>query len=280
MVPYGVRPVVALGLAAVALLVPAGVGKAAVDPFRQPALRAYLAHRSGQVSAAVYDITRGVTYLYRPNVREQTASIMKVDILATLLHERQRSGAGLTSAQQSLAQDMIEDSDNDDAQKLWDEEGGSTAVDAFDAQAGMDQTTPDAAGYWGLSWTTARDQVKLLRRVMTPNHLLDFRSRAYEYELMRHVVASQRWGVSAGVGGDATVALKNGWLPLHRGDWQVNSIGKVAGSRHRYLIAVLTSGQPTEGYGIAIIQRISAATWRALGTRSGVHSRLAGSEGA
>jgi beta-lactamase class A len=267
MVPHGVRPVAALGLAAVAVLVPVRVGKAAVNPFKRPSLRAYLAHRGGRVSAPVYDITRGTTYLYGPNVREQTASIMKVDILATLLHERQRSGLGLSPAQQSLARDMIEESDNDDAQKLWDQEGGSTAVDSFDVQAGMDQTTPDAAGYWGLSWPTARDQLELLRRVMTPNPLLDFRSRAYEYELMRHVVASQRWGVSAGVGRDATVALKNGWLPLHRGDWQVNSIGKVAGSRHRYLIAVLTSGQPTEGYGIATIQRISAATWRALGSR-------------
>ncbi len=257
----------ATAIAGFAVLVSAGPSLAAVDPFANDSLRNYLAHRRGDVSAAVYDITRGTTYVYRPNVPEQTASIMKVDILATLLHERQRSGLGLSPAQQSLAREMIEDSDNDDAQKLWDEEGGSTAVDSFDAQVGMDQTTPNAAGYWGLSWTTARDQLKLLRRVMTPNALLDFGSRAYEYELMRHVVASQRWGVSAGVGREATVALKNGWLPLHRGDWQVNSIGKVAGSRHRYLIAVLTSGQPTEGYGIATIQRISAATWRALGSR-------------
>jgi beta-lactamase class A len=265
MLPYGVSAVVALCLAAVALLVPAHLARAAVNPFEQPSLRAYLAHRRGQVSAAVYDVSRRTTYLYRSHVREQTASIMKVDILATLLHERQRIGLGLTPAQQSLARDMIEDSDNDDAQKLWDEEGGSAAVGAFDHEAGMDDTAPNAAGYWGLSWTTARDQLELLRRVMLANRLLDFSSRAYAYELMRHVVASQRWGVSAGVGRDATVALKNGWLPLHPGDWQVNSIGKVAGSRHRYLIAVLTSGQPTEGYGIATIQRIAAATWRALG---------------
>ena len=259
------KPVVALGLVVVVVLVPARAARAATNPFARPSLRAYLAHRQGNVSAAVYDISRRATYLYHSDVREQTASIIKVDILATLLHERQRIGLGLTPAQESLARDMIEDSDNDDAQKLWDEEGASTAVDAFDHEVGMNETTPNAAGYWGLSWTTARDQLQLLRRVMLANPLLDFSSRAYEYELMRHVVASQRWGVSAGVGRHATVALKNGWLPLHPGDWQVNSIGKVAGSRHRYLIAVLTNGQPTEGYGIATIERISAATWRALG---------------
>jgi Beta-lactamase enzyme family len=265
--PRQMKPLVALGLVAVALLVPARSAQAAVNPFAQASLRAFLAHRRGNVSAVVYDISDHLTYLYRSHIGEQTASIMKVDILATLLHERQRSGLGLSPAQQSLARGMIEESDNDDAQKLWDEEGGSTAVGAFDHEAGMDETTPDAAGYWGLSWTTASDQLRLLRRVMLRNRLLDFSSRAYEYELMRHVVASQRWGVSAGVGRHATVALKNGWLKLHPVDWQVNSIGKVAGSRHRYLIAVLTSGQPTEGYGIATIERVSAATWRALGRR-------------
>lgn len=257
--------VAAPALAALAVLASAGPSPAADDPFANHSLRTYLAHRRGNLSAAVYDISRRTTYLYRSDVREQTASIMKVDILATLLHERQRIGLGLTPAQQSLARDMIEDSDNDDAQKLWDEEGGSTAVGAFDHEVGMNETTPNPAGYWGLSWTTARDQLQLLRRVMLANPLLDFSSRAYEYELMRHVVASQRWGVSAGVGRHATVALKNGWLPLHPGDWQVNSIGKVAGSQHRYLIAVLTSGQPSEGYGIATIGRIAAMTWRALG---------------
>ena len=41
---------------------------------------------------------------------------------------------------------------------------------------------------------------------------------------MRHVIAFDRWGVSAGLASDAVVALKNGWLP-YDGSWQVNSIG-------------------------------------------------------
>ncbi len=41
--------------------------------------------RTDNLTAAVYDNVTGTTSLYRPGVAEDTASIMKVDILATLL---------------------------------------------------------------------------------------------------------------------------------------------------------------------------------------------------
>jgi beta-lactamase class A len=231
--------------------------RASADPFASPALRRYLAGRAGNVTAAVYDVETGRTYLYRPGVREQTASIIKVDILATLLREQQARG-GLSGAEEATAQGMIEASDNDDATDLWDAAGGASAVHAFDEKAGMSQTTPNPA--WGLTTTTPLDQLTLLRLVMLPNHLLSTASRIYEYELMRNVIPSEDWGVSGGVGAGAAVALKNGWLPLP-GGWQVNSIGQIAGSGRRYLLAVMTSGDPTEDYGIATIEGISASVW-------------------
>ncbi len=238
---------------------------AATNPFTTAALRNYLRHRAGNITAAVYDVTSRTTYLYRPGVREQTASIVKADILATLLHQTQGRG-GLSDEQSDIAQGMIEASDNDDATDLWDEEGGAPAVHAFDEEADMNQTTPNAA--WGLTTTTPRDQLKLLRLVMLPNHLLDLASREYEYELMRNVIPFDHWGVSGGLGPTAVVALKNGWLPLEGGDWQVNSIGQVVGSGRHYLIAVMTNGDPTEDFGIATIERISAAAWQALRAQS------------
>jgi hypothetical protein len=65
------------------------------------------------------------------------------------------------------------------------------------------------------------------------------------------------------------VALKNGWLPLvgANSDWQVNSIGSIVGSGRRYLVAVMTNENPTEGYGIATIEHVSGAIWQALGRR-------------
>jgi hypothetical protein len=231
--------------------------------FAEPALVAYLAGSTGDMTAAVYDAVTGVTSLYRPGVTETTASIMKVDILATLLAQDQADGDALTPAEQALSQDMIEQSDNDDAQDLWDTEGGATAVGAFDTAAGLTQTDPDGPGYWGLSTTTAADQVLLLRHVAYPNTVLRDASRQYELSLMAHVEADQAWGVSAGVAAPATVALKNGWLPLDAGGWQVNSVGYVDGAGRNYVIAVLTNG-PTESGGIDAIAGLSQLIWQAL----------------
>jgi beta-lactamase class A len=244
---------------------PARTRSGSANPFASPSLRAYLTARGTNVTAAAYDINTGRTYLSRPGVREETASIVKLDILATLLREEQGRG-GLSAEETGLAAGMIETSDNDDATALWNLEGGAPAVLAFDRAAGMGQTTPNA--YWGHTTTTARDQLRLLRRIMLPNRLLTRSSRRYAYELMRHVIPSERWGVSAGAGPRATVALKNGWFPRSGGGWQVNSIGEVAGSGRRYLLAVMTGRDPTEQYGIDTIERISVAAWRALRLRT------------
>jgi beta-lactamase class A len=233
------------------------------DLFDDAAIASYLARTTSDITAAVYDTVSGHTSLYRPGVAQDTASIMKVDILATLLTQAQAQDEALTDEQQYLSQEMIEESDDDDAQDLWDAEGGATAVRAFDAQAGLTQTTPDAAGYWGLSTTTAADQIQLLKTVAYPNPLLTNSSRRYELDLMANVDPDQAWGVSSGVGHGATIAIKNGWLPLDGGGWQVNSIGYIHGHGRNYLVAVL-SHQATEVAGIDTIEGLSDLIWKAL----------------
>jgi hypothetical protein len=81
------------------------------------------------------------------------------------------------------------------------------------------------------------------------------------------VIPSQRWGITASVSPQATVALKDGWLPLDaaRKDWQVNSIGWVSGGGRDYLIAVLSTGNPTPRYGVTTIARLSSIVWDDLG---------------
>ena len=82
---------------------------------------------------------------------------------------------------------------------------------------------------------------------------------------MEKVESDQDWGVSAGVPAGTTIALKNGWLPLGPADWQVNSIGWVAGNGRNYVLAVLTRGSPTEAYGIQTIQAVARAVFAQLG---------------
>ena len=167
---------------------------------------------------------------------------------------------------------MITQSDNNAAANLYDDIGGWNAIGPFDASIGMTHTTPNAQGYFGETYTSAADQITLLKQVMLPGGELSVASRRYEYELMRHVIASQRWGITGGVPADATVAIKNGWLPETSG-WHVNSIGRVQGDHRDYLIAVYTSFDSSWAYGIDTIQHIAAAAWRAMGVEQGASSQ-------
>ena len=62
------------------------------------------------------------------------------------------------------------------------------------------------------------------------------------------------------------MALKNGWLPLNDADtdWQINSVGWVSGDGRDYLIAMLSTGSPTEQYGIDTVSGLSSRVWAAL----------------
>jgi beta-lactamase class A len=241
------------------------------DPFT-PAITSYLAGRSGVVAAAVYDLSTRQFWAIGPGRPQAEASIVKVDILETLL--TQQSAGELSGTDQALTQSMIEDSDNDSATDLWDAVGGAGGIRSFDAKAGLADTTPspcvECAGFawpgWGLTTTTPADQIELLRQIAVPGGLLSTAERGYVAQLMENVTASQRWGVSADVPPQVTVALKNGWLPLNDAgtDWQVNSVGWVSGLGRDYLMAVLSTGNPAEQYGIDTIDQLSGAVWRGL----------------
>src|SRR5579863_3069189 len=78
------------------------------DPFHSASLAAYLATRSDNVTAALYDVSTHRTYIYRPDVDEITASMEKMDILAVLLWEHQSSHTALSAHEETLATKMME----------------------------------------------------------------------------------------------------------------------------------------------------------------------------
>jgi hypothetical protein len=233
------------------------------NPFEARAMRRFLATRSGNITAGVYNVATNTRFLYHPGDREQTASIIKANILALLLAQAQARHEPLDGDDLATATGMIEASDNDDATDLWDEEGGAPAVAAFDARLHMTQTTPSYA--WGLTETTPRDQLRLLRHIALTNAVLHYAYRETELYLMEHVISFDYWGITAGPT-RATVAVKNGWLPV-AGGWQINSIGVVHGDHRYYLIAVMTNENPSEGYGIDTIEGISRLIWADLRQR-------------
>jgi hypothetical protein len=237
------------------------LGKA-IDPLATPAMRHYIASRSGDISAAVEDLQTGQEWVWNPGERAQTASIVKADILETLLHEAQVVNTPLDEATADEVQGMIENSNDQDASELWNQAGGAGAIASYDASIGMHQTIPNDDGYWGETTTSAMDQILLLRQLVDSHGVLNRASQDYELGLMEQVEADQAWGVSGGVPSGVSVALKNGWVPLTSGvDWEINSIGRIKGDGRRYLIAVLTAHDPSQAYGIETIRQISTLVW-------------------
>jgi beta-lactamase class A len=243
------------------------------DPFGSAAA-SYVSRRNGVVLAAVYDLRTGQTWQFGRGQPQDEASVVKLDVLETLLAERGRSGTELSASDRTLAAQMIEDSDNDAATSLWDAVGGASGIRSFNTSAGLADTVPSSCvncpGFpwpgWGLSTTVPADQLTLLRALVEPNSLLTNTERSYALSLMENVTPDQRWGVTGGVPDQATVALKNGWLPLDsaNNDWQINSVGWISGSGRDYLIAVLTTGNPTEQYGIDSIDQLAAMVWNGM----------------
>lgn len=221
------------------------------------AVSRYLATRQGSVTVAVYDAVRDWSWSWHAAQRAYAASIVKVDILAALLHQTR----SLTADQRRLATAMIERSDNDAASALYRQISGASGLDRFDAKAGLSQTA--ASSSWGLTRTSAQDQVSLLRLLAFPNSLLTRGDRRYELGLMRSVTASQCWGIAPCLPEGVSVALKNGWVPLsdaHGGGWQVNSVAYVSGEGRRYFIVVLTH-ESSYSYGVATVQGVSEIVW-------------------
>ena len=244
--------------------------RAATSPFASRRLRSYLAGRSGHVTAALYDARTKKTWLFHPQSAQYTASIVKVEIMGTALHEAEAAGQALPASEAALMPSMIENSDNDSATALLQDVGGPSAVARFDRSAGLNDTVPSRLAFipgtalpgWGLTTTTALDEVTLVSNFAYPSAVLSDAARKYGLSLMEHVEADQDWGVSGGVPAGTTVALKNGWLPVGSAGWQVNSIGWISGHGRNYVLAVLTDGSPTEAYGINTVETIARDVYR------------------
>jgi beta-lactamase class A len=229
-----------------------------------------LGNFKGSIDIALYNDKTGDIARYT-NVDQtfDTASIVKLSILEeTLLQDQAAGYSGLTDTQTDEATPMIENSDNDAATYLWDSVGGASAMNSFFKQVGATQTTAGDPA-WGLTQTTAIDQLKVLNALAYPGKILTSDSASTADNLLDQVEPDQTWGVSGGVPSDVSFELKDGWLPdnetndaySNTDDWTVNSIGHVYGDGVDYTLAVLTDGDATEQDGINTIQSLSTAAW-------------------
>ncbi|HET9648400.1 MAG TPA: serine hydrolase, partial [Microlunatus sp.] len=207
----------------------------------------------GRAAVAVLDLDARITATYAAEDEFSTASIVKVDILLAVLL---RTDGRLTDGQRAAAGRMIRNSDNGAATTLWKQIGGAVGLADANQQLGLTQTQGGTKGRWGITRTTAADQLRLLQVIYTDDSPLSAESRTYVRSLMSSVAKDQRWGVPAAddPGGEKAY-VKNGWLP-RSGGWIVNSIGQVEHHGHRLLIVALSDGRTSKEDGIDVLEGI------------------------
>ncbi|MEU6144290.1 serine hydrolase [Streptomyces sp. NPDC047081] len=237
--------------------------KAALATKLKKDITAALAGRKGTVAVGLYDRSTGTTCSLRATNSYDSASVVKVTVLATLLWDAKKHNRYLTDTEAARAKAMITKSDNDATTKLW-KQLGLTKIKGFLSAAGMTKTVPGANGYWGLTQINVTDEQKLLKLITAKNSVLSDNSRAYILKLMGQVISSQRWGTPYGRPSGVTWHVKNGWLQRSTHGWRVHSVGTFTGGGHDYMISVLTWDNSTMNYGITTIQGVAKAIHKDL----------------
>lgn len=214
-------------------------------------------YQDTNVDIALYSKADGHTYKLTHQTQDNpfyTASIIKVSILAQVLHLEQTKQLTVSDEERTLMQSMIEQSDNEATTYLLTNklEGYNGTAPLFKALK-MRHSSPDLTA-WGTSTTTATDQIKLLNEIFFSNDFLNQENIAYIKNLMGNVESDQNWGISA-VSEDSQ--LKNGWLQYDEAGWIVNSIGHVVIAGKDYTIAVLTNNNTTQAEGQQLIEQLS-----------------------
>ncbi|MDA0637323.1 serine hydrolase [Nonomuraea sp. MCN248] len=221
----------------------------------------YLATRPGPVTALVKDLTTGRVYGYQPRRTMITASTAKVQILMALL--LRTPWQKLSASVRRDARIMIRYSDNHAADRLWPRIGAASGFTAAGRKLGLRHTegvpgTCVDLYCWGITRTSAEDQVRLVQALVSERSPLRAADRGRVLRLMGEVVDGQNWGISAARCRGDQVALKNGWLKrVSTERWAVVSAGLIRGGGHDYAIAVLTEGGPEVGYGIATVEGVA-----------------------
>lgn len=226
----------------------------------QPALEAALAAvprgKAVAFGVAVVDGRTGRRYVSEVGAPYETASTVKVDILAATYVRARAAGRGLTATERSLATRMIRNSDNDAAQRLFVAAGDRSGLQAFYGRMGMGSTRSFAT--WGWTTTTPSDRMVLHQAVEAGNGVLRDEDGEEILELMRTVQASQKWGVGTMAGAGETAYVKNGWLPrlTQGGRWIVSSSGLVRGPATTLHLAVCSRGHSSESAGITFVEAV------------------------
>jgi hypothetical protein len=201
-------------------------------------------------------------YLYNVPKEFYMASSVKVPIMLALLSQLERQGREPNAAESSLLMTMIENSNNNSAQALYEEIGGARALDDFMQSLHINSFSAyqDA---WGYSTISPLSMVRLLT-LLRDGRVLTAPDRSLALYLMEHIQSDEQRGVGTATSNDATVAMKDGWVAAPDGLWVMNTSGIVTLRSETYVISVYSQEDNSLDEGLDIAERVCALVSRQL----------------
>jgi Beta-lactamase enzyme family len=224
-------------------------------PHMKAAIR-YAHTRTGDIAFAVR--TENNHYGYRPNHQEWSASIVKAMLLVAYISEPSVAHRKLTAYEKSVLGPMIRESNNYDAQIIYNRVGNS-GLEALARRVGMTHFATNPSGIWGETLVTGRDQAKYFLHIddyMPSSH------RLYAMWLLNHIIPSERWGI-------AQVAPK-GWRLYFKGGWGYGTglidsqVALLVRGCARVSVAVLTMHDGSHPYGMQTLRGAFSRLLRGL----------------
>jgi hypothetical protein len=217
------------------------------------AIAAWAGSRQGTTDVSIGDIATGdVDDVSRaPQTQVRIASVVKISIAIGILRQLHAQGEEVSSTIMNDLTSMIEQSDNDAAERLWEFEGRADALLVTERTAGLTRTEYQVGHGWGFTLTTAHDQARL-GAMLAGGRMLDDDDTQLVLNLMHHVVSSEQWGFQDSVPPAIAPAIKNGWYEdTDAPVWRIHctAIFDSALLAHPFSIAVMTRYPASLGMG-------------------------------
>jgi hypothetical protein len=217
--------------------------------------------------------------LYMRNAQEPfpLASVAKTYMLVAYLDRLENENRVPNEDEMELLRSMIDVSDNESAQEIWDSLGGLDAMQAYLGSIGMKPLIPpplEAEGdnsttqseSWGDVSQSASEMSLFLARLWQ-KELLNADFTQIARTILGSVVEEQAWGVTTDVDvldPEAQVLFKNGWYPSD-GSWRINSAGIVIPAQGEpYVIVIFGDGFDSWSDGVETVNGVAVAINRLL----------------
>ncbi len=225
-----------------------------------PELASDVARQGSAMGVAIYDLTRNRSYVYNETMTFTLASSAKVYILCAYLDSIERQRRAPSGYERSEMTLMIEESDNNAAQWLYNRIGQAAGQAGYLSSIGV--TDYVGRGYdWGWARLSPADMVRILTLLQT-GQILSAADRAFALSLLGHVELG-RWGVGDTAPPGARIYMKDGWVTGPDGRWAQNSSGIVVVGGETYIISVYAQNQPGEDW--SKVDHVCALVANALG---------------